>query len=111
MESTSIAANKVEVFRVPERLHAGNAKDVLKGIASGPGTSVLLDLADTIAIDSTALGEIVKLHRRLISSGGSVAFAAPSTGIRKVLGITRLDTIFTIHPTVDAGLRAAVVVP
>jgi len=90
----------VEHVRLPSRVHAGNVRETLGRIRASAGSFVIVDLSDALAIDSTALGEIVRIHRRLVASGGAVVLAAPSTGIRRVLGITRLDGIFAIHADV-----------
>ncbi len=87
-----------EVLRTPARLHAGNVKEVLRPVRAEPGTRLLVDLADTNAIDSTALGELVRIHRRLSGTGGAVVLGGASAGIRRVLAITRLDTIIAILP-------------
>ena len=111
MNSTTMESPlRVEHVRLPSRVHAGNVKETLGRIRATAGSFVVVDLSDALALDSTALGEIVRIHRRLVASGGAVILAAPSTGIRRVLGITRLDGIFAIHAdvaTATASLGAS----
>ncbi len=96
MQLESPMNRSVETVRLVGRIHAGNVKDTMRAVRATAGSQVIFDMSETIAIDSTALGEIVRIHRKLLASGGEAVFASPSTGIRRVLGITRLDTIFRI---------------
>lgn len=97
---------RFEVVAVPERLHAGNAKDSLRHVRAEPGSFVVFDLTSTVAIDSTALGEIVRIHRTLVPTGGSVVFAGASKAIRRVLAITRLDSLLPIYPDLQSVMVA-----
>jgi len=111
MESVVRAQGKrvpiIEVVKSPVRLDAGNVKETLRSVRAEPGSAVILDLADAVAIDSAALGEIVKIHRRLLPSGGTVALAAASNGVRRTLALTGLDTIFQMHGDVAHAIGAA----
>jgi anti-sigma B factor antagonist len=52
-------------------------------------------------MDSTALGVLIGALKRCREVGGELALAAPRETIQKVLRITGLDKVFTIHATVD----------
>jgi anti-sigma B factor antagonist len=106
MDPTVNRQNFVDVVRLPVRVHAGNVAMTLRAAVTPTGRYLVIDLSETIAIDSTALGEIVRLHRRLLTLGGGVVLAAPTPTVRKVLSITRLDGLFALHPDVAAATTA-----
>lgn len=59
--------------------------------------TVILDMSETTYIDTTALGCLVRLKKAMIANGGGELhlFGVTPT-IRRVLTITKLDTIFQI---------------
>ena len=110
LESTDITRGRtraVEIVAVPERLHAGNVKEALRAVRASDGSVVVLDLRAVVAIDSTALGEVVRIHRRLLPTGGAVVLAGPSGGIRRVLAITRLDGLLSIVADIESATALA----
>jgi anti-sigma B factor antagonist len=48
-------------------------------------------------MDSTGLGVLISGLKRCREAGGTLALVAPTEPVRKVLGITGLDQVFTIH--------------
>lgn len=59
-------------------------------------TTVVLDLARMEFVDSTGLDVLVGAHKRLSQRGGELVLRSPRPATRRVLEITRLDTVFTI---------------
>jgi anti-sigma B factor antagonist len=68
---------------------------------SQPPAFVVLDLTDLTFIDSSGLGVLVGTLRRVRDGGGEVRLAAASAGVRRVLSVTGLDTVFQVFDTVD----------
>ena len=58
---------------------------------------VLLDLKAVTDIDAHGLGALVSSLTTLERHGGQMALIAPSDRIRRLLAITRLDTVFAIY--------------
>jgi anti-anti-sigma factor len=58
-----------------------------------PSQTVSLDLGEVTEIDATGLGLLVELARTARSQGRRVTLLAASPRVRKVLSLTRLDTI------------------
>jgi anti-sigma B factor antagonist len=56
-----------------------------------------LDLADVSYIDSFGLGQLVGIWTSIQNRSGRVKLARPNERIRKLLHITRLDTVFEIQ--------------
>jgi anti-sigma B factor antagonist len=58
---------------------------------------LVVDLAETTFMDSTALNVLVRACKRLRHSEGELVVRAPSKTTRKVLAVSGLDVIMTIE--------------
>ncbi len=67
-----------------------------KLVESRPSGKVVLDLSDVKYVASEDLGSLVVLHKRLKAEGGELVISNPSPGVKEVIEVTKLDTIFTM---------------
>jgi len=67
------------------------------------GRDVIVDMASVTYIDSSGIASLVEALQAARRQGTAFALAAVSASARRVLELARLDTVFTIHPTVDAA--------
>ena len=58
---------------------------------------LVIDLSDTTFIDSTGLAIFVRAREQLRHRGAELILRTPQASARKVLSITGLDTVITIH--------------
>jgi anti-sigma B factor antagonist len=65
---------------------------------------VLVDLSGVTYIDSSGVASLVEALQVSKKNGTGFALAAASEPTRRVLELARLDKVFTIYDTVDAGL-------
>jgi len=73
----------------------------------GSGTLfVALNLRHVRFINSTALGAIIKAHKRFKAEGGNLVIAHPSPVAREVITKLGLDRIVPMHATIDAAQEA-----
>ena len=70
------------------------------------GGDVILDLSDVEFLDSSGLGAIVAVYKAL-GTGRHMALAGLQPPVEKVMLLTRMNAVFAIFPTLDAGLAAA----
>jgi anti-sigma B factor antagonist len=70
---------------------------------------VAIDFADVTFLDSSGIGVIAVGFKRAREQGGRLVLVGMAKPVRTVLGITGLDQIIEIRPTVDYldGGRAA----
>ena len=68
--------------------------------------SILVDLEGVEFLDSTGLGVLVGGLKRVRSHDGDLALVCTQRRILKVLEITGLTKVFTIHDSVDAAIGA-----
>ena len=65
--------------------------------ALGSGASVALDLDTLDSLDVGTVRDLILLLRRCRAIGGEVALRASKAEVRRALGVTALDRLFTIH--------------
>ena len=71
----------------------------LMAVADGqPGQRLTLDLAPVEYLTSTVLSHLVRLHKRLLSTGGHLTVANPRPAVRDVFRVTLLDQVLDIQP-------------
>jgi len=58
--------------------------------------SLVIDMSDLALIDSTGLGVLVGVLKRILQHGGEMILKSPRRTARKVFEITGLDRVFTI---------------
>lgn len=91
-----------------QRLDASIAiqfKETFRTLTAGGG-DVILDLSDVEFLDSSGLGAIVAVYKAL-GNGRHMALAGLQPPVEKVMTLTRMNAVFRIFPTLDAGLAAA----
>jgi len=67
---------------------------------------LVLDLSEVEAIDGSGVGQLVRLWGRAQSKGGMLKLVAPSAPVRKLLKLTRLDSIFETYPNLEEATLA-----
>ncbi|TQS70271.1 STAS domain-containing protein [Rhodobacteraceae bacterium] len=80
-------------------------KDNMRDICLPHYHRIMLDMSAVTFLDSSGLGALVAVMKSL-SKDQTLELAAPSFNVSKVLRLTRMDTVFTIHATL-ADARAA----
>lgn len=97
------------LVRVGDRLDFRNA-DHFKGLARdlvGSGTRrVILDFSGTDVLDSTGLGAIFSLYRRLNTLGGEMALVEPTSQVETMLKLTRTNRVFERYDSIEEARSA-----
>lgn len=91
------------------RIDAASAiqfKERMREVTQTPSDSVLLDLSEVAFLDSSGLGAVVGVMK-LLGSDRKLELVGLTPTVAKVFRLTRMDTVFTIHPTLPDGLRKA----
>jgi anti-sigma B factor antagonist len=84
---------------------APRLKRTLAELAGEHCTRIVVDLSRVTFMDSTALGVLVGIRRRL-GQEGVVAIAAASPQALTLFEVTRLNRTFQMFPTVDAAITS-----
>ena len=67
----------------------------------------VIDLSGVEMIDAAGLGALVSVALAARASQCSVTLAASGNLIRELLDLTKLTSVFEVHPTLDAATVAA----
>ena len=90
------------VITLPVRVDVTNTQELLSAFADAPTGPVALDMSATQTVDSTALGAIVTIYKRLRARGDDLVLVDLGEGVRRVLALTRLDRVFSIVPSLHS---------
>ena len=70
-------------------------------VTSGGARHLVIDLSGVDFLDSTGLGVVVGVLKRVRGLGGSLQVVVTERRVRKVFEITRLDEILDLRDTLD----------
>ena len=100
---------EVVVVEVEGQLIVGNRNEfkqkVLDELERG-ARKVLIDFARTGYIDSSGLGVLVTLSRRIREEGGELRLANLNDDLKTLFELTKLDTLFQISDTKERALQS-----
>ena len=68
---------------------------------------VIIDFSRAAYIDSSGLGALVSLGKRLRELGGDVRLAALNDDLRALFELTRLDALFPLYASRDDAIAGA----
>lgn len=101
--------NDITVVAVEGQLIVGNRQElkqkVLQELESG-GRKFLIDFSRTGYIDSSGLGVLVSLSKKIREQGGELRLAALNDDLRTLFELTKLDTLFHISKDRDEALAS-----
>ncbi len=81
----------------------GRIKDKITALVYQGHKQIVVNLATVTYVDSSGLGELVACHLTAVNNGGVIKLANPGRRTQDLLLLTKLNTIFDVHPTeVDA---------
>src|SRR3954452_5339084 len=74
-------------------------------LADVDGTTVIVALCGVPFIDSTALGVLSGLARRLRDSGGTLILANPDPRLQRLIELTGLLSVLTVEPNLARAVE------
>lgn len=95
-----VLAGEVDIFTAPQ------FKECLLGLVDDGVTRLVVDLSAVTFIDSTALGVLIGGVRRVHGAGGAMTVVVATRPVERVLSITGLDRVFSLHATRDEAVAA-----
>jgi anti-sigma B factor antagonist len=93
-------AGEVDLYTAPK------LKERLGELTTGGHIRLVVDLRGVEFLDSTGLGVLIGALKRCREKGGSLVLAGAREPVRKVLGITGLDRVFTVRETVEDAVSS-----
>lgn len=107
---TSRIREGVAVVHPPSEVDLSNADELRTHCLAAvdvAGPRVVVDLAETTFLDSTALSVFVGLAKKLEADGGWLRLASANSSVGKILALTRLDTYLGNYASVDEAMRVS----
>lgn len=99
----------VVVIEVDGQLIVGNRQELKQKVldeAEAGARKVLIDFAKAGYIDSSGLGVLVSLARRLRELGGDLRLANLNDDLQTLFELTKLDSLFQISDTRERALES-----
>lgn len=96
----------LSILVMEDRIDAASAlqfKERMRDLTQTGDQRVVLDLAHVKFLDSSGLGAIVAV-KKLLGPDRRFELSSLTPTVEKVFRLTRMDSIFTIHPTHAAAL-------
>ena len=107
MTLTSSRAGDAQIVTVEhDRIDAAMAiefKDEMRSETENGPDRVILDLSAVDFVDSSGLGAIVAAMKQL-GNGRKLELAGLTPTVAKVFRLTRMDTVFSLHPSLEDAL-------
>jgi anti-sigma B factor antagonist len=102
-------AKGVVIVGVDGQLIVGNRHDlkqkILAAMEAGDHKFVI-DFAQTGYIDSSGLGVLLSLAKKVREQGGDLRLAGLNDDLRTLFELTKLDTLFTLVDSVEEAVAA-----
>jgi anti-sigma B factor antagonist len=99
----------VLVVQVDGQLIVGNRhelKDLIQAALDTGERRLLIDFSRTGYIDSSGLGALVSISKRVRESGGELRLSGLNDDLRSLFELTKLDTLFAITETPEQALTS-----
>ena len=99
---------EVTVIQVEGQLIVGNRQElkqrVLEELETGE-RNFAIDFENTGYIDSSGLGVLVSLSKKIREQGGELRLAGLNEDLRTLFELTKLDTLFQISDSLEGALE------
>ncbi len=105
--TTTQSPDGVTMVTVEGQLIVANRQELKQVIADAVeagARKLVLDFSATAYIDSSGLGALVSINKRVREAGGELRLAGLNEDLRSLFELTKLDTLFAIAPTANEAL-------
>ena len=99
---------EVTLVEVEGQLIVGNRQELKQQVLDrleGGDRKFVIDFANTGYIDSSGLGALVTIAKRVREAGGQIRLAGLNDDLRSLFELTKLDTLFAIYPGIEEALQ------
>jgi anti-sigma B factor antagonist len=110
MEILKRREKNVVILEIHGAISLGESKDkfasTMDDLFSQPDVNVLVNFSGINYLDSTGIGELVGYMNKFVENNRHLKILKPHERIRKLLQITKLDTIFEIYTDEEEALKS-----
>ena len=110
MKCSSKKVNSAIIIEIEGEIMGGaesaDFKDLLYQAIEEDIVNIVVDMAKATWMNSSGLGMLITGLTTIRSSGGDLRLANVSDKVRRPLEITKLDSVFSIHESVDDAVNS-----
>ena len=103
VEGVTVVALEGNVLGGPD---ATALNDTLHKLVEKRKKKVVVDLSHVQTMNSSGLSMLIGALTTMRNAGGDLKLAAPSKKIESLLVITKLSTVFELHPTIAKAISS-----
>ncbi len=89
-----------------DRRTAPELAEWLEGASRSGANRIIVDMGGVTFMDSTGLVTLIRFMKQCRANGGDLHLANLQQPVRMIFELTRLDSAFTIYPTVNTAVDA-----
>jgi anti-anti-sigma factor len=98
----------LEVSGEIDMANAERVRSALLDAVPAGSTAIVLDLANLLYLDSAGVRLLFEVSEQLAGEGVALAASAPpDSSVRRILAITKLDTLVPVRDSIDEAAAAA----
>ncbi len=100
-------ASGVYLIRVEGQLIVGNRQELKTGVSEALDHGerrFVIDFSRTGYIDSSGLGALVSISKKVREQGGELRLSGLNEDLRSLFELTKLDTLFAISDTAERAV-------
>lgn len=97
------------IFRIGANLDAASAPDMhsqIDSLPEGAPQNCVVDLTGTEFMDSSGVGVLVKLYRRLSSNGGRLCICGVDGQPKSLINSLKIEEIIELHPNSATAIKS-----
>jgi anti-sigma B factor antagonist len=110
MEIVSRREGNVVILDVHGQISLGESKEkfarAMDALFAEPDVNVLVNFEGINYLDSTGIGELIGYMNKFVDNNRHLKLLRPHERIRKLLKITKLDSVFEIYEDEDQALKS-----
>lgn len=100
--------NNICMIKVPEEFQIENASEIKKEIEvliRDEKLKILIDMSDLEYIDSSGLGVLISIMKKIKLEKGKMILLSPQKSIVQILELTSLDNVFIINNDLENAIE------
>ncbi len=79
-------------------------QQTIQGLAESGNKQLLINLAETQHLNSTALGVLISAHSNYVRRGGHMKLCSVDKRIENIFVITKLSLVFDVYPNEEQAI-------
>ena len=78
----------------------------IKALGDGGNKNLVINLAETQHLNSTALGVLISAHSNYVRRGGQMKLCSVDKRIENIFVITKLSLVFDVYPSEEQAIAS-----